>query len=674
MKYYLLFLFPLFIFVTSGCASGDAPQGLGINVDNMDTTVNPQDNFYRYMNGMWLEKTEIPSDRSRWGSFDELVELSEQHVLEFIQEMAEQDAEEDSEAQKMGDLYLSFMDTVRINKLGITPLESELERINAIQDHDDLLLFWGEVQQYRYGSPISLYVTQDQMQSDQYITYASQSGLGLPDREYYLSEDDQSQELINQYKNMIAEFWDLAGWENGEQAAENVLSVERTIAESHWTRVQNRDRQATYNKKTLSELTELTPGIDWTEFIDAAGFESIDEIVVRQPTYLSSFADYFNDIDIDDWKQYLHFHLIRSNASYLSSEFDETAFNFYGRILSGQEEQRSREKRGVSTVEGSLGFLVGQEYVNRHFPQEANDRMDEMIDNLTIAFEQSINELEWMGDDTKKEALNKLSNFKAKIGQPEVWRDYDCVSIEDDDLIGNKRRSALCEYERNIGRLGEEVDRDEWGMTPQTVNAYYHPTLNEVVFPAAILQPPFFDVDADDAVNYGGIGAVIGHEISHGFDDQGRRSDGEGNLRDWWTEEDEEQFNARAEKMVEQYSAFNPIDDMFINGSLGLGENIADLGGLNVAYRAYQNSLNGREAPVIEGFTGDQRFFMGWGQVWRTKFRDEALRRQIMTGPHAPGKYRALGPVSNMPEFYEAFDVQPADSMYRDEDVRVKIW
>ncbi|MEX0779365.1 MAG: M13-type metalloendopeptidase [Balneolales bacterium] len=639
----------------------------------MDTTVNPQDNFYRYANGSWLERTDIPSDRSRYGSFDELLETAEEQVLEIIQEMSDRNAEEGSDAQKMGDLYQSFMNTEQINELGISPLAPEIEQINSIHDHDDLLLFWGKTQKYRFGNPLSLFVSQNQMQADQYITYLSQSGLGLPDREYYLRDNEQSQQIIDQYKTMISEFWNHAGWENGEQAAETVLSVEKQIAESHWTRVENRDRQATYNKMSLPELNELTSNIDWIEFSDAAGFK-FDEIVVRQPTYFSAFNDYFQKIDIDDWKQYLNFHLIRSNASYLSSEFDQTNFNFYGRVMNGQEEQRSREKRGASTVEGSLGFMVGQEYVNRHYPQEASDRMDEMIENLKLAFEQSIKELEWMGEGTKEEALNKLSNFEAKIGQPEVWRDYQCVEIEKNDLIGNLRRSARCEYERNTGRLGEDVDREEWGMTPQTVNAYYSPTMNEIVFPAAILQPPFFDVNAEDAVNYGAIGAVIGHEISHGFDDQGRRSDGEGNLRDWWTEEDEKQFNVRAEQMVEQYNEYNPIDDMFINGALGLGENIADLGGVNVAYRAYHNSINNQPAPVIEGFTADQRFFVGWGQVWRTKYRDEALRQQIMTGPHAPGRYRALGVLSNMPEFYEAFDVQPSDSMYRKEDIRVRIW
>ncbi|MEX0929705.1 MAG: M13 family metallopeptidase, partial [Balneolales bacterium] len=452
------------------------------------------------------------------------------------------------------------------------------------------------------------------------------------------------------------------------------VDVETKIARMHWTRVQNLNRHATYNKMEFSELAELTPDFNWTGFAEAAGFEDLREIVVRQPTYFTSFADTFKDISLDDWKLYLRFHLIRSNASNLSSEFDEAGFNFYGRILNGQQEQRAREKRGASAVENTLGFMVGKEYVDRHFPQEAGDRMDELIGNLMVAFEESIVELEWMGEDTKEEALLKLSNFKAKIGQPEVWRDYDCLEIEADDLTGNYRRSAICEYERDLDRLGEEVDREEWGMTPQTVNAYYHPTLNEIVFPAAILQPPFFDVNAEDAVNYGGIGAVIGHEISHGFDDQGRRSDGEGNLRDWWTEEDEEQFNARAELMVEQYNAYNPIDDMFINGALGLGENIADLGGVNVSYRAYHNSLNGEEGPVIEGWDSDQRFFMGWGQIWRTRYRDEALRRQIMTGPHAPGEYRVLGVLSNMPEFYDAFNVQSTDSLYRSEDLRVRIW
>ena len=646
----------------------------GIELDNMDTSVRPQDNFYRFVNGTWLQETEIPADRARWGSFDELREQSQDHVLEIILDLADQEHEFGSDAQKIGDMFRSFMDTLAIEELGLAPIQSDLASIDALQSHDDLPAFWGYNQRYRLGAPVSVFVGLDLMQSDQYVTSGTQSGLGLPDRDFYLRDDERSLQLVDAYRTYIARLWEAAEWGDGEDAADRILALETAIAEQQWTRVQNRDRQATYNKMTVGELAEAAPGFDWIRLLEQAGLGSIEEIVIRQPSYFEAFAGMWREVDLEDWKTYLRFHLLRGTASNLSSTFADINFDFYGRVLSGVEEQRSRERRAVANTEGVLGFMVGKKYVERHYPQEAADRMADMIANLKVAFEQSIRELEWMSDDTKKEALAKLANFNAKIGYPEVWRDYDCLEIHPGDLVGNLRRASLCEHERNIGRLGQEVDREEWGMTPQTVNAYYNVALNEIVFPAAILQPPFFNVEADDAVNYGGIGGVIGHEITHGFDDQGRRSDGDGNLRDWWTQEDEEQFQARAQLMIEQYNAFNPIDDMHINGALALGENIADLGGVNVALRAWRNSLGGAESPVIDGFTGEQRFFMGWGQIWRIQFRDESLRQQLVTGPHSPGKYRVLGIMSNMPEFYEAFGVQPGDPMYRDEAVRVRIW
>ncbi len=650
-----------------------APVGLGVDLGNMDSSIRPQDNFYRYINGRWLEETEIPSDRARWGSFDELREQAEADVLAIIREAVEQEAEEGTQSQKIGDMFRAFMDTLRIEELGIQPMTLDLMTIDTLSSRSGLAAYFGYSHSLRQSGPVAIYVGQDLQQADRNITYATQSGLGLPDRDYYLNDDDQSKEIRHHYLRYIQNLWAATDWADGDRAGERIMKLETALAEIQWTRVENRDRQATYNRMYVSGLTESASGFDWLLFLDHAGLD-IEELVVRQPTYLKGFAEIWGDFDLDDWKTYLRFHLLRRSASLLSSDFDQAHFEFYGRVLSGQEEQREREKRAVSAVENSLGFITGKLYIDRHFPQEASDRMDEMIENLMIAFEQSIKDLEWMTDETKKEALAKLSTFNTKIGFPDVWRDYDCLRIRPDDLIYNLRNTARCEYVRNISRLGQEVDRDEWHMTPQTVNAYYSVTMNEIVFPAAILQPPFFDVEADNAVNYGAIGAVIGHEISHGFDDQGRRSDGDGNLRDWWTEEDEEQFQARAQLMIDQYNEFNPVDDMYINGELALGENIADLGGVNVAYRAYLNSLGGEEPPVIEGFTGQQRFFMGWGQIWRIKFRDEALRRQLITGPHSPGKYRVIGILSNMPEFYDAFDVRPGDEMYRNEEERVRIW
>lgn len=646
----------------------------GIELANMDTSVAPQQDFFHYVNGSWMEKTEIPGDKARWGSFDELRENAEKQVLAIVQQLAAEQHVKGSDEQKIADLYRSFLDEELAEVLGLNPLRAELALIDNVKSHKELTALWGQWQRYRIGTPVAVYVGQDQKQSDQYITGASQAGLGLPDRDYYLKDDARSTELLGKYQAFIAKLWTLAGMDNAEQAAADIVALEKQIAAAQWSRIQNRDRNATYNKLTIAELTKLAPGFDWQAFLTAAGLGNINELVVRQPTYFTEFAKLQANTPVAQWQQYLKFHLIRSNAGNLSSAFADASFDFYGKTLNGLQEQRSREKRAVSLVDSNLGFMVGKKYVEQYFKPEAKARMDQMIENLRVAFRQSIDELEWMSPVTKKQAQIKLAKFNTKIGYPDKWRDYSCVEISPTDLVGNLRRSSECEYQRTIERLGKPVDRTEWGMTPQTVNAYYSSTMNEIVFPAAILQPPFFNVDADDAVNYGAIGGVIGHEFTHGFDDQGRRSDGDGNLRDWWTEQDAAQFQSRAQLMIDQYSSFNPIDDLHLQGALGLGENIADLGGLTVSYKAYQNSLNGQEGAVIDGFTPEQRFFMGWGQVWRIKFRDEALRQQVITGPHSPGMYRVLGTLSNMPQFYEAYDVKPGDGMYRDDKVRVKIW
>ncbi|MEO3877666.1 M13 family metallopeptidase [Rheinheimera fenheensis] len=653
-----------------------SPAGLssGITLANMDTTVAPQQDFFRYVNGSWLDNTEIPADKARWGSFDELRENAEKQVLAIVQQLATEQHAKGSDEQKIADLYRSFLDEQLAEVLGLNPLRGELAAIDNLKSHADLTTLWGNWQRYRMGTPVVVYVGQDQKQSDQYITGASQSGLGLPDRDYYLKDDARSIELLQQYQAFIAKLWTLAGFDNAEQVAADIVALEKQIAAAHWSRVQNRDRNATYNKLTLAELNTLAPGFNWQAFLAAADLGNVSELVVRQPTYFTAFAKLQAQTPVKQWQQYLKFHVLRSNANNLNKTFVDASFDFYGKTLNGLQEQRSREKRAVSLVDNSLGFMVGKKYVEQYFKPEAKARMDQMIENLRVAFRQSIDELEWMSPVTKKQAQIKLAKFNTKIGYPDKWRDYSCVEINATDLVGNLRRSAECEYQRTIDRLGKPVDRTEWGMTPQTVNAYYSSTMNEIVFPAAILQPPFFNVEADDAVNYGAIGGVIGHEFTHGFDDQGRRSDGDGNLRDWWTEQDAAQFQQRAQLMIDQYSAFNPIDDLHLQGALGLGENIADLGGLTVSFKAYQNSLQGQSGAVIDGFTAEQRFFMGWGQVWRIKFRDEALRQQVITGPHSPGMYRVLGTLSNMPEFYQAFDVKPGDGMYRDEKVRVKIW
>ena len=660
--------------IAEPAAATQAATSSGISLQNMDTSVAPQQDFFRYVNGSWLDKTEIPADKARWGSFDELRENAEKQVLAIVQELASGKHSKGSDAQKIADLYLSYLDADMAETLGLNPLRGDLARIANLKNHADLATLWGEWQQYRVGTPVVLYVSQDSKNSSEYITGASQAGLGLPDRDYYLKDDEKSKEILAKYQAFIEKMWTLAGLENASKAAAGILALETELAKLHWTRIKNRDRNATYNKMTLADLAKQAPGFDWKTLFSAAGLGNIDAVVVRQPDYFAGFAKLQKATPVAQWQNYLTFHLLRASAGNLNAAFADASFDFYGRTLSGLEEQRSREKRAASLVDDNLGFMVGKKYVERYFKPEAKARMDAMIENLRVAFRQSIDDLAWMSPVTKKQAQIKLAKFNTKIGYPDTWRDYSCVDIVPHDLIGNIKRSAVCDYQRNISRLGKPVDRSEWGMTPQTVNAYYSSTMNEIVFPAAILQPPFFNVEADDAVNYGAIGGVIGHEFTHGFDDQGRRSDGDGNLRDWWTAEDASQFQQRAQLMIDQYSAFNPIDDLHLQGALGLGENIADLGGLTVAYRAYQNALQGKEAAVIDGFTAEQRVFMGWAQVWRIKFRDEALRRQVITGPHSPGMYRVLGPLSNMPEFYQAFDVKPGDGMHRDEKVRVKIW
>src|SRR5690554_826776 len=577
----------------------------GVELNNLNTAVKPSDDFFKYINGKWLERTEIPADRARWGSFDELRERAEQQVLVIIHELAAAGGEQGSNAQKIGDLFNAYLNVDRINSLGLAPIQSHFDRINALTNHKDLAAFWGAQQRVRIGSPVGMFVGQDQMQSDQYITSVSQSGLGMPDRDYYVKDSAENLALRAAYSDFITNLLALAGWENGSQAAAAVLAIETKLAEAQWSRIQNRDRRATYNKMTVAELTEQAPGFAWATFFAEAGVD-INEVVVRQPDYMTAFADMYTDVSLADWKTYFKFHTLRATANYLPTQFGDASFEFYSRTLQGLEEQRSREKRAVGMVESTLGFLIGQEYVARHYQEESRARMEELVANIKVAFGEAIDDLEWMTPATKVEARAKLATFTTKIGYPEKWRDYNCLDIVADDLMTNVSRAGACEYQRMIDRLGSEVDPYDWGMTPQTVNAYYRSTMNEIVFPAAILQPPFFNVDADDAVNYGAIGAVIGHEITHGFDDQGRRSDGEGNLRDWWSEQDEEQFRGRAQLMIDQYSSFNPIDDLYLRGALGLGENIADLGGLTVAYRAYQNSLHGQTAKVIDGFTAEQ--------------------------------------------------------------------
>jgi predicted metalloendopeptidase len=656
---------------TTAAAAGK----LGIELKNFDTSVRPQDDFYKYVNGNWVKNTPMPADRARYGSFIELAEKSEAALRTLIEEAAaNKAAKPDNDLQKVGVLYQSFMDTQRIESLGLEPLRADLQRIAALKSTDELpeLL----AQMYRQGmqTPLMLFVGQDAKQATRYIVYANQSGLGLPDREYYSKQEPRFVEMRAAYLAYVEKLLTLAGEKDAAGAARAIMALETTLAEKSWDRARNRDREATYNLKTVAELDKLTPGFSWGRFLKAAGAEATPAVIVRQPDYMQAMAELMKKTPLPVLKQYLAYKVIDSYAPLLSKPFEETHFEFRGRTLQGQQENRPRWKRGVAIVEQALGEVLGKLYVERHFSPESKKRMQELVDNLRVAFKDGIENLEWMSPATKAQAHQKLAKFNVKIGYPDKWRDYGKLQITPGDLVGSVKQATAFDIQFDMDKLGKPIDRTEWGMTPQTVNAYYSSTMNEIVFPAAILQPPFFNPEADDAVNYGAIGGVIGHEISHGFDDQGSRSDGEGNLRDWWTPEDKKAFEQRTGMLVEQYSGFKPIDAMTVNGKLTLGENIGDLSGLTVAYKAYQLSLKGKQAPVIDGFTGDQRFFFGWAQIWRSQFRDDYLRQMLLTDSHSPGPYRVNGVVRNMPEFHRAFSVKEGDATWLPPEKRVKVW
>ncbi|TFH01095.1 MAG: M13 family peptidase [Calditrichales bacterium] len=655
-----------------GCAKG--PES-GIDQANMDKTVRAQDDFYRYVNGTWLEKKEIPADKSSYSAFTELYDKSQEDLRLIIEESANaQNNAAGSDEQKVGDFYLSYMDSNMADQLGIQPLREDLDRIAAVKSYQDLTKLTAYLKKTSVQVPFSFWINQDLKKSDQYIGYVSQSGLGLPDRDYYFKKDEKFVDIRNKYVAYIEGIFTLAEIEDGANKAKTIMQMESDLAEKQWTRVENRDRNKTYNKFSIKELNKLTPTFSWTDYAIEADLPADGDLVVRQPSYFKHFNTVLKRYSVDSWKDYYTFKLLSGSAELLNKAFVDLNFDFHGKTLNGIERNRPRWKRAVSGINGVLGEVVGKVYVKKYFKPEAKTRMVNLVENLRKSYAERIKQLDWMSDETKKEALTKLSKFKAKIGYPDEWKNYSALVIEKADLVGNYRRSNLVEYAREVDKLGKPIDRNEWFMTPQTVNAYYNPPMNEVVFPAAILQPPFFNMTADDAVNYGSIGSVIGHELTHGFDDQGRKSDGEGNLRDWWTKDDTEKFDARAKMMVDLYETFVPVDTMRVNGELTLGENIADLGGVTIAYYAYQMSLDGKEANVLDDMTGNQRFFAGWAQVWRTKFRDEALRQRLLTDPHSPGQYRVQGVMANMPEFYNAFDVKESDKVYISEDQRIKIW
>ena len=647
----------------------------GIDPSAVDPNVRPQDDLFAHINGLWIRATPIPADRGRYGTFDVLRETAEQHVREIIEEVAAGDPQGGTVAAKVGDLYASFMDEDAVEALGAQPLAQDLERAAAVSSPDEVMATSGAFGRAGILGLVMPFVNTDDRDPSRYVVYLEQAGLGLPDESYYREEQhaDKRTAYVGHVERMLA----LAGWPDPAEAAARVMALETRLAAGHWDKVTNRDPVKTYTLLDLAGLTQLGPRIAWPAYLEGLGApaDAFDAVVVRQPDHITSVSAALTEEPVQAWRDWLAWHVVHAHAPYLASAFVEENFDFYGRTLSGVPEMRERWKRGVGLVEEALGEAVGQLYVERHFPPHAKEAMVGLVDNLVEAFRRSLSQVPWMGEDTRREALAKLGQFTPKIGYPQRWRDYGALEVRADDLLGNVRRAVAFEVDRQYAKLGGPVDRDEWFMTPQTVNAYYNPGLNEIVFPAAILQPPFFDVDADDAVNYGGIGAVIGHEVGHGFDDQGSQFDGTGTLRNWWTEQDRSAFQALADALIAQFDELETRDapGHKVNGALTVGENIGDLGGLTIGHLAYRISLGDEPAPVIDGWTGDQRFFLGWAQVWRGAARAAEAERLLALDPHAPMDLRANA-VRNLDEFHEAFGVGPGDGLWVDPAQRVRIF
>ena len=653
-------------------------QSKGIDLSNMDKSVSPGQNFFQYVNGNWLKKSEIPSSEGGWGSFNEVTERNREIIKNILEETAKKsNPTKGSNEQIVGDLYASGMDSMAIEKAGINPIQMELDKIDAIQNNDELISTIARLHTYSIGPAFGFFVLADLKNSKMNAAYLWQGGLGLPDRSYYLEDTEQFKKYRVAYQNHIAKMLAMGGEKSGKakKYAQNILALETRLAKASRTPVQNRDIPKLYNKKTSAELKQLASNINWVKYFEILGKTDIDEIIVGQPEFFEELNKTLKEVPIDTWIAYLKWNLLSSAAPYLSSEFATENFTFFSTVLRGIKEQRPRWKRIQQTVNSLVGEPLGAMYVEKAFPPEAKERMQEMIENLKEAFAVRIIELDWMSSETKVQALKKLNAIIYKIGYPDKWRDYSGLDIQRGDYAGNVMRANLFEHQFQMAKIGKPVDKTEWGMTPPTVNAYYNPTVNEIVFPAGILQPPFFDFTADDAVNYGAIGAVIGHELTHGFDDQGSQFDAEGNLSNWWTEEDLKKFKEKTKAIIEQYSNYTVLNNVKVNGELTVGENIADLGGVTIAFEALKRSWKKKGKPEpIDGFTPEQRFFIGFGQIWRSKYRDEVLLERIKTDPHSPGLYRSNGTLSNFPLFFEIFNVEEGTPMRLPKEKITVIW
>jgi putative endopeptidase len=639
----------------------------GFDMAGRDTSVTPGTDFFEYANGGWVKTTPIPADRSSYGMFHVLQDLSLERTRTIL------DVSARTPGDKVGDFYTSFMDEAAVNAKGVTPVKPMLAALKATSDKTALVTEIAKLQRQGVGGLVGVGVQQDDKDPTTYVVSLGQSGIGLPDRDYYLKDDAKLATIRTAYQTYLTRMLTLAGEPNAATRAAAVFAMEKGLATAHWTRIESRDADKTYNKWTAADFAAKAPGFPWAQYMAAMGVTGRPFYLVAQPSALTGEAKVFADTSVNVLQDYAMLKVLRSYAPYLSSDFDKTNFAFYGTTLSGTPEQQVRWKRGVSTVSGAMGEAIGQQYVAKYFPPASKAAADDLVKNVIAAMGERLKNLEWMAPETKTKALAKLAAFTPKIGYPDKWRDYSALQIQRGDLVGNVARANAFEYDRDLKKLGAPIDRGEWFMTPMTINAYANPTMNEVVFPAAILQPPFFDPKADPAVNYGGIGAVIGHEISHHFDDQGRKYDLNGKLTDWWTPQDVARFKVFTDALVKQYDAYEPLPGQHIQGGLTLGENIADLAGLTVAYDAYHKSLGGKPAPIIDGTTGDQRFYYGWAGVWRTKFRDAALQQTLLSDPHSPGHQRVLT-VRNLDPWYAAFGAKPGEASYLAPANRVRIW
>ncbi|TDF38212.1 M13 family peptidase [Alteromonadaceae bacterium M269] len=650
----------------------------GIELDVRDLNVAPGDDFFRYAGGKWLSEFEIPSDRTTFGAFTILRQRTEERVKAIFDDLLASNPAQGTLEGKIANYFTSYMNADKVNELGISPLRPLLVNIANIETRKDLIDALGRSGTDRTSSPIGVFIGVDRKDPNRYMVNMGHGGLGLPDKSYYLQDSERFQKIRAAYELHIAQMLGFAGIENTEEKAKRIMALETKIAEQHWSRADRRNRDKTYNPYTVSSLKKEFPELDWDTFLAGTGLPEFKDLNVGQPSAFAALIDLMNTVPVEDWRAYLNYHAISNHAGLLSDEISDANFEFYGKTLRGQPEQRERWTRAVQQVAGrgnTLGEAVGKIYVDRHFKADAKRQMDDLVENLRVALGQRIDNLSWMSDTTKREAHEKLSTFDPKIGYPDEWKDVSSIELKADDLFGNVKRVREFYTNRSIARLNQPTNKIEWGRnTPQTVNATYNPAFNQITFPAGILQPPFFDPAADPAVNYGAIGAVIGHEMGHGFDDQGSKSDAYGIQRNWWTDEDRAKFEQKATALAEQYNGYEPVPGNFVDGRFTLGENIGDLGGLSMAYHAYKLSLNGKEAPVLDGLTGDQRFFLAWAQVWRAKAREAATLARLKSDPHSPAEYRVNGVVRNIDEWYEAFNVQPDHELYLPPEERVRIW